>query len=382
MSTKKHLHESSCLQEDKKYVTPILIPNECGFDVKMCVLNFNAETNKLGRCHYVSKKEVLNFSDELFVDAYQHLGSSVLLELLDPYFRCKFTNPKIYEALYFTETSGYTTTSTSADAKRAFIRNMIVLDQGAISYLYNLMLTCGNERTAIKQLHSFLTINSNYRNVKRNARLRLGISKNKEKVLKAFPQQFIVNLDNKLFDDDVDFLIEVVTTARNDTNILKKILYIKQTNPRLKYEDIVRTAINSNLNSNKNMSFSSAIYNLSSLADMYNFMVKESHFDCPFKMSTSIAHTTLEGYEPPEVDCNISVENAMVYRLTTSWYIAYANAITNAYPTDYLEQSIMKKSGFYLIVKHGKYYMCETRDSVVIGVRRNGKEALLDINYV
>ena len=383
MSTKKHLYASYCLSDDKKYVTPVLVPNDNGFCIKMCVITLDEKEQNLGKCKYVTTREIFDFSDELFDDAYQHLGHSVLLDLLDPYFRCKFTNPKIYEVLYFIENNGYNSTkSIGSDAMKAFIRNLIVLDQGCISYLYNLMSNCGDAKTAANQLHGFLTTNLNYRNVNRNSRIKLGISKNKEKVLKAFPQQFIVNLDNRLFDDDVDFLIDVIKTANSDVNILRKILYIKQSNPKLKYEDIVRTAIYTNLNNGRNLSFASSIYNLNSLADMYNFMVRESKFDQPFKMSTSIAQTTLEGYEPPEKDCEVRVPDAKVYKLTTSWYIAYANAISNAYPTDYLEQSMMKKSGFHLIVKHGKYYMCETRDCVVINVKRNGNEALLDLSYV
>jgi hypothetical protein len=87
----------------------------------------------------------------------------------------------------------------------------------------------------------------------------------------------------------------------------------------------------------------------------------------------------VEGYTPPDNDCVIKVNNARVYKLTSSWPIAYANAITEAYPSDYLEQSIMKRSGFHLIVKHGKYYLCETRDGIAINCKRNGKEAIIDI---
>ena len=380
MATKKHLYANHSLQNEKRHVTPILIPNATGFDLKMCKLTFNETNRQFGNCQYVTSRELLDFSDELFEDAYQHLGSSTLLDLLDPYFRCKFTNPKIYEALYYLNTTEYNSNSVSSEYLRAFIFNLIVLDQRTVSYLYNL-LDNGDNSNVIKQLHAFLTIKLNYRNVNRNARLKLGISKNKEKVLKAFPHPFIVNLDNKLFDDDVDFLISVVKTVRSDVNVLRKILNIKNANPKIKYENIVRTAIETNLNNGKHISFSSAIYNLNSLVDMYDSMKKEFDFDQPFKMSKSIAKSTLAGYTLPERDCTITVPNAKVYKLTTAWHIAYANAVTNAYPVDYLEQSIMQKSGFYLIVKHGKYYMCETRDCIVINVRRNGKDALLDINY-
>ena len=145
---------------------------------------------------------------------------------------------------------------------------------------------------------------------------------------------------------------------------------IKEINPKLKYEDIIRKAVVFTIDSqNEYITFNSVMDTFVELLKCYKSL-QETGFDKPFRLCKN--HFFYEEYSADENrSINFTVENAKVYKLNTTNQLAYANAISEAYSKDGLAQALSRGNEFCLIVKRGKYYIAEVYDGYVINI--NGK---------
>ena len=167
----------------------------------------------------------------------------------------------------------------------------------------------------------------------------------------------------------------------NDRIVLQEFLDIKSTNLHLTFQDITKKVIVSNLENEQNINFRQAIGNLSILATSYNAF-KKNGFDKPFRMTHIMTMTELDFPDTPQPDANFSIDNGKVYSIKNIGSLRYANALSNAMPLDYINQALTMGSTFALAVKHGKYYLCESKDGTVINIKRNAQNALINILYL
>jgi hypothetical protein len=357
-----------------------LIPKDNSFDIKICKTNTSVKPYDRSNVLIPQNVEILDYSDELYFTLFDNTYSTALLYMLDPYYRMKFKNTEVYNMLYYNVSSGYSNTPAN-ETIRNTTRNLIVLDVDALLYIYHLTVDGRSFEEGKKNFDLFLKDLLPYKTNGRNARVRLNISKNKEKVLKRFPVPWILKYDNRVFDDDVDFLLDVMKLIGNDRIVLQEFLDIKSTNLHLTFQDITKKVIVSNLENEQNINFRQAIGNLSILATSYNAF-KKNGFDKPFRMTHIMTMTELDFPDTPQPDANFSIDNGKVYSIKNIGSLRYANALSNAMPLDYINQALTMGSTFALAVKHGKYYLCESKDGTVINIKRNAQNALINILYL
>lgn len=379
MATKKYLFCSSSLDNTDLY-SLVLVPNNNMFDIKICKTNTVVQLYDRSNILAPQDIELMDYSDERYFALFENTYSTALLYMLDPYYRTKFKNTEIYNMLYYNVASGYSSTPAN-DTIRNTTRNLIVLDVNTLLYIYHLTVDGHSFDDGKTAFYLFLKDIIPYKKKGRNARVRLGISKNKEKVLKKFPVSWLLKYDNRVFDDDVDFLLKVMEQLNNDKTILQEFLDIKTTNNHLTFQEITKKAIVSNLENEQNINFRQAIGNLSILATSYNAFKKDG-FDKPFRMTHIMTMTGLEFPDTPQPHVNFSIDNGKVYAIKNIGALRYANALSNAMPLDYINQALTMGSTFALAVKHGKYYLCESKDGIVINIKRNAQHALIDIKYL
>ena len=367
MATKKYVFCSSSSDNADLY-SLALIPNNNSFDIKICKTNTNVQPYDHSNILVPTNVDVLDYSDELYFTLFENTYSTALLYMLDPYYRMKFKNTAIYNILYYNVSSGYSNTPAN-ETIRNTTRNLIVLDVNTLLYIYHLTVDGRSFDEGKKNFDLFLKDLLPYKKNGRNARVRLNISKNKEKVLKRFPIPWILKYDNRVFDDDVDFLLDVMKLVGDDRIILQK------------FQDITKKVIVSNLENEQNINFRQAIGNLSILSTSYDAF-KKNGFDKPFRMTHIMTMTELEFPDTPQPDVNFSIDNGKVYSIKNIGSLRYANALSNAMPLDYINQALTMGSTFALAVKHGKYYLCESKDGTVINIKRNAQNALINISYL
>ena len=379
MATKKYVFCSSSSDNTDLY-SLTLIPKDNSFDIKICKTNTSVKPYDRSNVLIPQNVEILDYSDELYFTLFDNTYSTALLYMLDPYYRMKFKNTEVYNMLYYNVSSGYSNTPAN-ETIRNTTRNLIVLDVDALLYIYHLTVDGRSFEEGKKNFDLFLKDLLPYKTNGRNARVRLNISKNKEKVLKRFPVPWILKYDNRVFDDDVDFLLDVMKLIGNDRIVLQEFLDIKSTNLHLTFQDITKKVIVSNLENEQNINFRQAIGNLSILATSYNAF-KKNGFDKPFRMTHIMTMTELDFPDTPQPDANFSIDNGKVYSIKNIGALRYANALSNAMPLDYINQALTMGSTFALAVKHGKYYLCESKDGTVINIKRNAQNALINILYL
>ena len=379
MATKKYVFCSSSSDNTDLY-SLTLIPKDNSFDIKICKTNTSVKPYDRSNVLIPQNVEILDYSDELYFTLFDNTYSTALLYMLDPYYRMKFKNTEVYNMLYYNVSSGYSNTPAN-ETIRNTTRNLIVLDVDALLYIYHLTVDGRSFEEGKKNFDLFLKDLLPYKTNGRNARVRLNISKNKEKVLKCFPVPWILKYDNRVFDDDVDFLLDVMKLIGNDRIVLQEFLDIKSTNLHLTFQDITKKVIVSNLENEQNINFRQAIGNLSILATSYNAF-KKNGFDKPFRMTHIMTMTELDFPDTPQPDANFSIDNGKVYSIKNIGALRYANALSNAMPLDYINQALTMGSTFALAVKHGKYYLCESKDGTVINIKRNAQNALINILYL
>ena len=379
MATKKYVFCSSSLDNTDLY-SLVLVPNNNMFDIKICKTNTVVQPYDRSNILAPQNIELMDYSDERYFALFENTYSTALLYMLDPYYRMKFKNTEIYNMLYYNLACGYSSTPAN-ETIRNTTRNLIVLDVNTLLYIYHLTVDGHSFDDGKKAFDLFLKDIIPYKKNGRNARVRLGISKNKEKVLKKFPVSWLLKYDNCIFDDDVDFLLKVMDQLNNDRTILQEFLDIKATNNRLTFQEITKKAIVSNLENEQNINFRQAMGNLSILSTSYDAFAK-SGFDKPFRMTHIMTMTELDFPDLPQPDANFSINNGRVYAIKNIGALRYANALSNAMPLDYINQALTKGSTFALAVRHGKYYLCESKDGMVINIKRNAQNALIDISYL
>ena len=375
MATKRLLFSSSVTEVNELY-TLCMIPNVNGPEMKICKTTLEGESGYGDhKLQIPSSVEFLDFNDELFYNAFKQAYDRTITEVVDPFIRWKYRGTRVYEILYG-QKSGNNDKSISSDDLMRTIRNLIVCDVRTIMYLYHLAETESNELSKTVFLE-FLRWPLNYKNTNRNARLKLGISKNKEKVLKDFPIAWILRYGNEVFDDDVDFLLDMLRAKRNDRNLLRYFLNAKQANPKLKYIDIARKAIITNLENKDAITFRRGMENINRLSEGYNILKKHG-FKRQFRLVPTIAMLSLDTPNKAE-EPNFTVPGGEVFPIIAVDELRYANAISNAMHGEYIEQARDRGCCFYLIHRHKKYYIAEVLDGEIINVFRNGQYVILDI---
>lgn len=380
MATKQTILSSTNRRNEDIY-TLCTMPNADGKSLSIKILHFNTAVEQCFESNILTTTghEILDYSDELYDKVYDTVYSTALFYMLDPYYRAKFANTEIYNLLYY-QTGSYDGNSFSGGSAKHYTRNLIVLDKDAILYLY--YLTKNSDFVKHKTLfESMIRQNLSYDASKKNARQRLRISKKKEKVLKQFLYPWILQYDNNVFEDDVDFLIEVVKTqGYSASTILNNFLDIKKANLKLTYQQIAKCAILMNLENSTSVPFSEAMSSYARLAKSF----RQLHgYDGNFRLSRAIPiATTLDFQDHNKATApTFEVENAKVYPITSEGGMRYANAISNAFSANYLNAALNAGSQFYFVVKHGKYYLGETKNGLLINLKRNGAPAYLFVNY-
>lgn len=305
--------------------------------------------------------EQLELTKDLFdIIICQH-SDEYVATIMDPLVRWKFRNSIIYKLLYYGDGVG---PNNSGSVSSRLLWALYNTDVEVLEYLIYLF---GGEDI---KLDTFISVCNKIGTVKKGSspRNRLGFSKNKARVIKNCKYPELMSLPNYVFDDDVDFLLDFFNLRR--TYALLEILRIKEVNPKLKYEDIVRKAVVFTIDSqNEYVTFNSAMDTFIELLKCYKSL-QESGFDKPFKLCKN--HFFYEEYNADENrSINFTVEDAKVYKLNTTNQLAYANAISEAYSKDGLAQALSRGNEFCLIVKRGKYYIAEVYDGYVINI--NGK---------
>ena len=129
------------------------------------------------------------------------------------------------------------------------------------------------------------------------------------------------------------------------------------------------------------ITFKCAIANLSVLAKSYEEFAKNG-FDKPFKLTPNMSMNCFDWPDTKVKDANFTISNGRVYTIKNVSSLRYANALSNAMPLDYLNQALLMGSTFALAVKHGKYYLCESKEGTVINIKRNAQDALIDVSYI
>lgn len=378
MATKKYVFCSSVYDNTDLY-SLTLLPNGKTFDIKICKTITNVVPCEASNILKPKSVELFDYSDELYFKLFDQTYSTALLYMLDPYYRLKYANTKVYETLYFSA-ANYNNTP-SAETIRNTTRNLIVLDVKTMSYIHHLTTDGVSFEDGKKSFELFIKDILPYNPDGRNARTRLGISKNKEKVLKVFPVSWLLKYDNIVFDDDVDFLLKVLENFGNSRTVLQEILDVKKVNPKITFQRIVKEAIVTNLENEQNITFKCAIANLSVLAKSYEEFAKHG-FDKPFRVTPNLGMNSLDWPNTNVQDANFSISNGRVYTIKNVSSLRYANALSKAMSLDYLNQALLMGSTFALAVKHGKYYLCESKDGMVINIKRNAQDALIDISYI
>lgn len=305
--------------------------------------------------------EQLPLTKELFDIIISQHSDEYVATIMDPFVRWKFRDSIVYKLLYYGEATG---PNNSGSLSARILWALYNTDVDVLEYLIYLF---GGQDIKID---TFISVCNRIDTVKngKSPRKRLGFSKNKARVIKTCKYPDLMRFPNYVFDDDVDFLLEFFSMRQ--TYALLEILRIKEINPKLKYEDIIRKAVVFTIDSqNEYITFNSVMDTFVELLKCYKSL-KETGFDKPFRLCKN--HFFYEDYNADENrSINFTVENAKVYKLNTTNQLAYANAISEAYSKDGLAQALSRGNEFCLIVKRGKYYIAEVYDGYVINI--NGK---------
>ena len=315
--------------------------------------------------------EQLQLTKELFDLIVNQHGEDMVAASMDAFMRWKFRDSIVYKLLYYAESTNYRSGT-------SYVKDLLwVLYDTDVDVLEYLVYLFGGEELKM-DLFLSACLKAPVGKNGCSPRHRLGFSKNKARVIKAcrFPE--VMSLPNYVFDDDIDFLLEFFEIRH--TYALLSILQIKEANPKLKYEDIIRRATIFTIDAqNEWISFSSAIDSFKELLKCYNIF-KANGFDCPFKLCKSSligVNYSAEG----EANAKFIVEGARSYRITKSEELVYANAISEAFSKDALIQVLARGNDFYLIVKKGRYYIAEVHDGYIININSKYDASSLQIVY-
>ena len=373
--TREKLFSCSTFKEAIDLHSLLVVPQDDKLEVKIARMTTELRGDVIEQIAYPKGMEILPFDDELFEKAFKSLYDKSAIELLDVYFRWKYKNSLSYSCLYGYKHS--TTSSVHSNHISMALRNLIVCDVGVMDYIYHLVNNDDSSELTTAKFLDFLRVKIPYNPNGKNARLRLKMSKNKERVLKKYQYPWILLYENSVFDDDIDFLFSVVQARPKSNGLLKEILNIKSANPSIKFETIARTAIVMNLESEEVVRFDEAISNLSMLASGYKAF-KANGYDRPFVLTK---HKVLSSVPTlgKLTDIPFEIDDAKIYPISSGAELRYANALSNASTYATLDHAVDKGSVFYFIVRHGKYYLCEYNDDTVVGIYRDGQYRILDI---
>ena len=390
MSTLDSIASSGKLTENKYCLK--MVPKEDGIALKIIHVVFQEqEIDSETKMMVPESVEWLDPTEELLEQALQYNGdTSTFCSEIDPYFRLKLKGSNLYKLFYDSESghkSIFNYYSNKDNCKRwIFMRNMISLNTRELCYLYNLIHDC-IEKNGEDYFDFFIgkyVIKSNEKN--RNSRKRLGFSKAKETVIKHFGYSFLLCYPNKMFDDDIGFLFDVmdqISSKDFKPNILLGVLNIKQANSRLKYEDIFRKAAKCYCENNFTY-LRDAIDNLHAQAIAYNSLVKDGldRYKHPFVMSNKRLKDVNCEYRGAEYNTPFEIEGWDIVPIKSTLALGYVNLLANAVPEYYLTQATQQGSDFFAGFKGKKTVLIEYKDGCVQSVRRNYRDEILPVNYI
>ena len=104
MATKKYVFCSSVYDNTDLY-SLTLLPNGKTFDIKICKTITDVVPCEASNILQPKSVELFDYSDELYFKLFDQTYSTALLYMLDPYYRLKYANTKVYETLYFSATA-------------------------------------------------------------------------------------------------------------------------------------------------------------------------------------------------------------------------------------------------------------------------------------
>lgn len=381
MGTRKYILCSNNQKSDDTYsLTTVPTSDGKGLDIKILRVINEVQPCGTSTLNVAKGYELLDFTPELYDTLYENTYDTALLYMADPYVRLKLANTEMYEAVYYQ--SGTYSSSLDSRSTRNYAKNLLMLDVDVLMYLYYVAKQSKADG-ASELFNAMLAWDIPYYPNKTNARQRLGISKNKEKVFKQHPCPWILHYDNRVFDDDIDFLFKLIAVVNNSRTNLKSILDIKAVNLKLSYQQIARNAIDINLESESLIQFGEALNHMVNHTKAYKAFQEEG-LDRAMKLSKELyPSTSLDWEESNKAPTpTFKIDGAKTYAIRRVSGITYANSIAKAMPRDYIQTALSSGSHFYMIVRHGKEYLCEVKDGVVINIKRNGRNALLNVKYI
>lgn len=393
MSTNSSIGSKSRLDQEKYDI--ILSPNPDGsIGLKVTHMVYAERENENGeRVLYPIQMQWLEPTEEALARALQQNALSYsLCDDLDPYFRWKLKDSKLYDFFYnsnSTHKSLYEAYGGRLDRegikKWIFLLNMIRLSTKELSYLHNLVKPTANAKNEdyFDYFIGKYIIRSNGKN--RNSRIRLGFSKKKETIIKKYGYTFLVGAANQLFDDDLDFLCEILDQLSCDEHrqdALYKILGIKKMNPNLKYEDIIRRAAKHCLE-NKTTYLRISISNLYDQSLMYGKLVRDGldQNKHPMMLSNKMLACEDSPYRGPEGEVPFAINGWDIVPIKSMSVLNYVNLLANAAPKYYLTQTTNEHSDYYAGFRKKKVVLIECKDGFVQNIRRNFRDVLLTVEY-
>ena len=390
MSTLDSIAACSGRLVEEKYCLK-MVPKETGVDLKIVHMIYEEKQIDADTKMMVPVKlEWLDPTEEILQQALQYNGdTSAFCSEIDPYFRLKLNNSKLYK-LFYESTSGHKSIFGSYynknDCRRwIFMRNMIALNTRELCYLYNLIHDC-IEKNGEDYFDYFIgkhIIKSNGKN--RNSRKRLGFSKSKEAVIRHFGYSFLLCYPNEVFDDDIQFLFDVIDQLSSKDfkpNVLIGVLDIKKANPHLKFEDIFRRAAKCYCDNNF-IYIRDAVDNLHAQSIAYSKLVKDglNRKKHAFIMSNKALHCYDEMYKGPEYEAPFNIDGWDIVPIKSGLALGYVNLIANASPQYYLDQALQQGAHFFAGFKNKKVVLIEYKDGCIQSARRNYRDEILSISY-
>lgn len=324
-------------------------------------------------------------------------GSNYPILDVDPYIRTKLCGSPLYTFLYDSKLGlvsrnikyGKTVslrTEHEFNEQETYLINLINLSSKDLNYLYHLSEDInGYQEDTFDELLTQCVFPKTTKN--RNSRKRLGISKSKEKAIKLLKQPFLLKYENEMFDDDIDFLVNIISEidVRQVKTFLHKIMHVKSLNKNLKFEDIVRKICKYCLKSNKKSLSREAIDNFDTQAFAYeslisgglNPQIQKLKLLDDWKMIFFSENDTLK----PSDNIPFCIDGYEISKFLTRRSLYYANAMTKAYTISYIRQGIETGSEFFLVYNKRRMVLAEYRHGIVISAKRHFNEVMINVSY-
>ena len=360
------------------------------YGVQLKVLH--TEMSEKEEIHKPVRCETLDVTPELLEKI--DITNENFFKNFDQFFRFKFIKSRrAYDAIYGengfgSQSSSYSSFKTDKQL-RNFVCNMLFLDVACISYLIGCVQISCRKGDVAKRLSNLFASDVIVMHKKNgHVRKKLSISKNKEQIFKYYPYNFILQCENRIFDDDCSFLIDVLSLFKDDSDkkiILSAICNIKNCNVNLKFADIVASALK-RLLYNNDSDLVSIFEEFEEQCIAYKSM-QEIGYTGTFRLETKKKMTTdtLSVYDSktnPAIDIVVDGYQTVYLPTTKSLPTVYALMLSQAYSSDYIKGSQRDGASYYLITNGRNHMMAESKNGHVTSIRQNNKEQIVSYSEV